>query len=312
MNRLYTNERFLEHKTGNHPESAKRLTSVVNRLSGTDLWKAFHHPTWQPATVEDLSRLHAAQHIDRVRQYAESGGGRIEADTMVSAKSYDVACLAAGAVCDAVTHVVGAAEPQPAFCLCRPPGHHAKPNGPMGFCLFNNIAIGARLATERLELERVLIVDWDVHHGNGTQDAFWKDPRVHFLSIHRWPFYPGSGSKDETGADRGKGTIKNLPIAFGTSRKEYRDRFTQALESMADALRPELVLLSAGFDTHRLDPIGSLGLETEDFAWLTQLVRDVARTHCSSRLVSVLEGGYNTDVLPDCVETHMRVLAGRA
>lgn len=310
MPRLYTSPRFLAHETGDHPESPLRLSSVTEKLEQTDIWKAFERPTWQPATVDQLGLVHDRQYITQVEAYAGTGGGKIEADTLVSSASFEVGLLAAGAVCDAVEHVVGSPQPEPAFCLVRPPGHHAKPGGAMGFCLFNNVAIGALLAIRKLELERIMIVDWDVHHGNGTQEAFWTDPHVHFLSIHRWPFYPGTGSIEETGEGPGKNTIRNLPIPFGTSRADYRTVFTRTLEAMADRVRPQLVLLSAGFDAHARDPIGSLGLETEDYAWLTQSVCDVAKTHCNQRLVSVLEGGYNTEVLPECVETHMRALAG--
>jgi acetoin utilization deacetylase AcuC-like enzyme len=182
----------------------------------------------------------------------------------------------------------------------------------MGFCLFNNIAVGARMALAELQLDRVLIVDWDVHHGNGTQDEFWTDPQVGFLSIHRYPFYPGTGAADETGAGRGLGTTLNLPIKFGTSRQDYLKRFEDELTAFADQLKPQLVLVSAGFDSHREDPIGSLGLEVEDFRPLTRIVLNVARTHAGGRLVSVLEGGYNVDRLAESVEAHLEELLADA
>jgi acetoin utilization deacetylase AcuC-like enzyme len=178
----------------------------------------------------------------------------------------------------------------------------------MGFCLFNNVACAARVATAELGLDRVLIVDWDVHHGNGTQDTFWTDPRVGFLSIHRWPFYPGTGDADETGSGPGLGLTMNLPVQYGTPRSDFIARFRSALEHFADRLRPQLVLISAGFDAHRADPIGSLELETEDFETLSDLVIEVARVHAGGRVVSTLEGGYNTTVLPDCMEAHLRKL----
>jgi acetoin utilization deacetylase AcuC-like enzyme len=178
----------------------------------------------------------------------------------------------------------------------------------MGFCLFNNIAIAAAVACGELELDRVLVVDWDVHHGNGTQDMFYADSRVGFFSIHRWPFYPGTGAADETGTADGLGATRNLPVTFGTTRAAYLDRFRREFEDFASRVRPQLVLVSAGFDSHREDPIGSLGLEVEDFAELTRVVRDVAAVHAQGRIVSMLEGGYNPPVLAECVETHLRGL----
>ena len=175
----------------------------------------------------------------------------------------------------------------------------------MGFCLFNNIAIGAKEAIAAHQLDRVLIVDWDVHHGNGTQDMFWTDEQVGFLSIHRWPFYPGSGKGDETGSGQGLGTTRNLPIEYGTSRADYLAQFTTELADFASRVKPQLVLVSAGFDAHRQDPIGSLQLETEDFAELTQVVKQIAAEHAGGRLISVLEGGYHPARLAESVGLHL-------
>jgi acetoin utilization deacetylase AcuC-like enzyme len=178
----------------------------------------------------------------------------------------------------------------------------------MGFCLFNSVAIAARAAIAEHALDRVLIVDWDVHHGNGTQDIFYADEQVGFFSAHRWPFYPGTGEADETGTAAGLGATHNLPVLFGTSREKYCDHFRLELENFAARIRPQLVLISAGFDAHREDPIGSLGLEVEDFAALTEIVRDVAAVHAAGRIVSVLEGGYNPTRLAECVVAHLRSL----
>lgn len=257
--------------------------------------------------MERLARVHKPEYAAKVEEFAKKKGGRIEADTVVSDASYDVALLAAGAVADAVDRVLRG-EDKNALCLVRPPGHHALERDAMGFCLFNNVAIGAKVAIAEHELDHVLIVDWDVHHGNGTQDTFWHDPQVGFLSVHRWPFYPGSGDSDETGSGPGLGTTVNLPIHFGTERKDYLSHFTAALEKFADKLRPQLVIISAGFDAHRDDPVGSLGLEIEDFATLSQAVKKVADAHAKGRIVSVLEGGYNPGVLAGCVEVHLKEL----
>jgi acetoin utilization deacetylase AcuC-like enzyme len=238
---------------------------------------------------------------------AARGGGRLDPDTAVSPASFDVARLAAGAACDAVDRVL-AGEDKTALCLVRPPGHHALPERAMGFCLFSNVAIAASVARDEHGLDRVMIVDWDVHHGNGTQDVFYTDEQVGFFSAHRWPFYPGTGDTDETGTGAGLGATVNLPIAFGTPRQAYRKSFANDLEKFAARFRSQLILVSAGFDSHRADPIGSLGLEVEDFAELTKIVRDVASVHADGRVVSVLEGGYNPPVLAECVDAHLRGL----
>jgi acetoin utilization deacetylase AcuC-like enzyme len=175
----------------------------------------------------------------------------------------------------------------------------------MGFCLFNNVAVGARLAIEEMELDRVLIVDWDVHHGNGTQTTFWEDGQVGYLSIHRSPFYPGTGAADEVGAGAGYGTTLNIPVKFGTPRGEYLAMFASAIERFADLIKPQLVLISAGFDGHRNDPLGSLGLESEDFGTLTRTVLNIAATYANGRVVSVLEGGYSPFSLAESVEYHL-------
>jgi acetoin utilization deacetylase AcuC-like enzyme len=307
MTLLYYDDRFLDHQTGTHPERAERLTQVMRHLERQSLVGKCRRVDWQPATLDRLARVHRPEYVAVVEQFAKCGGGRIEADTVVSDASYDVACLAAGAVADAVDRVIRGEEKN-AFCLIRPPGHHALERGAMGFCLFNHAAIAARVATAEHQLDRVLIVDWDVHHGNGTQDTFWADPQVGFFSIHRWPFYPGTGDADETGSGAGLGTTVNLPIHFGIERKDYLARFTTALEKFADKLRPQLVIISAGFDAHRDDPVGSLGLEIEDYPALTQTVQRIADTHAGGRIVSLLEGGYNPGVLAGCVEVHLQEL----
>lgn len=305
MTLLYTDPIFLKHITGKHPERPERLVQVVRQLERTGLDKQCERPEWEPVSPERLARVHSPDYATSVEVFCKHGGGRIEEDTAVSPDSYDVALRAAGAVCDAVDRVVQG-KGRSALCLVRPPGHHALEKSAMGFCLFNNVAIGARLATSELQLDRVLVVDWDVHHGNGTQETFWRDGQVGFLSIHRSPFYPGTGDEDETGAGPGLGMTVNLPTRFETPRAEFISNFRNALEKFADKVRPQLVLISAGFDAHRDDPIGSLGLEIEDFEKLTEIVLEIAKTHASGRVVSVLEGGYNTGVLAGCVEVHLK------
>ncbi len=310
MTLLYSHPLFEQHQTGRHPEQPARLQAVLEGLSATGLTSQCSQQEWLPATPTELGRLHAAEYIAHIESFCQRGGGRLDADTAVSEQSYAAATLAAGAVQDAVRRVV-AGEATTAFVACRPPGHHALAGSAMGFCLFGNVALGAKLAIEELGLDRVLVVDWDVHHGNGTQDFFYTDEQVGFFSAHRYPFWPGSGAADETGSGAGLGATRNLPIAFGTSRDRILSQFARELGDFADRIQPQLVLVSAGFDAHRLDPIGSLGLETEDFSYLTSAVLDIAAAHASGRMVSVLEGGYHLEALTDSAVVHVQELLDR-
>lgn len=309
---LFTDPRMLEHiPSPAHPERPERLRAIIRHLERTGIARHCVSKKIRPATDEELLRVHSAAHIAMVNTFAALGGGQIEVDTWVSPSSPLAARLAAGAVVDAVSTVIEGPDRR-AFCAVRPPGHHARPSEPMGFCLFGNVAVAAADAVERIGVNRVLIVDWDVHHGNGTQEMFYEDPRVAFLSIHRYPFYPGSGAADETGTGRGLGMTRNIPIAFGTPRRQFLAAFRSSLEAMADKVRPELVILSAGFDAHAEDPVGNLGLEIEDFEEMTREVLQVAETHSGGRLVSVLEGGYNVSILAGCVASHLQAMGAEA
>jgi len=310
MTLLYTARLFRDHETGAHPERAERIGRIEGRLKQAGLTIQCRQPTWEPVSRQRLARVHAPEYIDEVRALAKSGGGDLDGDTVVGPASYEVALSAAGAVCDAVERLVRGEDTQ-ALCIVRPPGHHALARRGMGFCIFNNVAVAAHLAIGELGLDSVLIVDWDVHHGNGTQATFWEEPRVGFLSIHRWPFYPGTGREDEVGGGAGVGTTRNLPVPFGISRNDYVSLFGDALGQFAARLKPQLVLVSAGFDAHRRDPVGSLGLESEDFAPLTRRVLDAAGQFASGRLVSVLEGGYDPQSNAECIEVHLAEMLQR-
>lgn len=307
MTILYSDPRFQEHLTGRHPESPQRLVAIHEHLAQHKLGERCKKGEFTFAAKEQLQTIHTAAHVSRVEDFVAAGGGRIEQDTVCSPKSWDAARLAAGASISAVDAVLKGTD-KTALCLVRPPGHHALAGSPMGFCLFNNVAIAAKHAIVNHKLQRVLIVDWDVHHGNGTQDIFYRDEQVYFLSSHRFPFYPGSGEANETGAGAGVGTKFNLPLAYGIARKEFLTRFETKLTQAAEKCRPELILLSAGFDAHKEDPVGSLSLETEDFGKLTDLVRHFAQTYCGGKLVSLLEGGYNTQRLAESVGLHLERL----
>lgn len=310
MTLFYYDPIVLEHETGAHPENATRLRTVMTRLEQQQVLQGMIRPEWESASDDQLRRVHSEKSIRNICDAVDEGGGRLDADTVVSPKSWQAATRGSGAACDAVRRVL-AGEDRDAFCLMRPPGHHAMNDYAMGFCLVNHVAVAAQAAIDEFGLSRVMIIDWDVHHGNGTQATFYDRPDVAFLSMHRFPFYPGSGAKDETGQGAGLGTTVNLPIEFGTSRQAQISKFRNETEAMADRFRPELLLLSAGFDSHRDDPIGSLSLESEDFVTLTDIVLGIADTHCHGRVVSLLEGGYNPTALAECVQLHLERLKTR-
>ncbi len=305
---LYLDDRFVDHDTGNHPECADRIRQV-NKALREHGWlqrtKAMHG--WAACDDSVVQRIHQPSYLRKIEQACANGGGRIEADTVIGRESFAVAKHAAGAVVDAVDRVLQGEDTR-AFCAVRPPGHHALAAAPMGFCLINNVAVAAKHAVARHRLDRVLIIDFDVHHGNGTQDVFYDDPNVLFLSMHRYPFYPGTGEAAETGTGVGLGTKKNIPIQYGTPRKRIIDSFERGCEDLVGKFKPQLILLSAGFDAHRSDPVGDLGLEAEDYIELTKIVVHAAEVSSQGRVVSMLEGGYNLEWLPKCVEAHLNAL----
>ncbi len=305
---LFTDRRMIDHRTPKpHPERPERLQAILRQLE-----RAGYHNTCpsfpvREATIEELGRVHSPEYLAEVFRLESEGGGMLDPDTWLLPGSVLAARLAAGAAVEAVSYVMD--EPgRRALCLVRPPGHHARPASGMGFCIYANVAVAAADALERLELGRVLIVDFDVHHGNGTQEIFYESSRVGFLSIHRYPFYPGTGARDETGSGPGLGSIANIPVLYGTPLAEYHAAFRAGLEKLADRIRPELVLISAGFDAHAEDPVGDLGLEVEDFEILTKEIVSIAETHAGGRIVSVLEGGYNVPILAGCVVAHLDAL----
>ncbi len=309
MTSLYYHDIFLKHNTGaSHPESPRRLESVLEHLKVSGLWDRFYVKVPRKATEEDVALIHRREHIRYVKEIAQRGGGQLDPDTVVSADSYEAALYAAGAVIEAVDAVM-ASKIKNAFCMVRPPGHHATPDRGMGFCLFNNIAIATKHLLVRHHLNRVLIVDWDCHHGNGTQEVFYEEPKVFFISLHRWPFYPGTGSWEEKGRGPGTGFTLNVPLAWNTSREEYLKVFEKIIRTEAKAFSPEFVLISAGFDAYVADPIAGLGLEPADFGRLTELVVELANKTASGRIVSCLEGGYSLDSLPICVKHHLEALS---
>lgn len=304
---IYRDNVFTQHDTGKHPECVARIERVNAMLEANQWTTRATCPEWEAASRASIEKVHKTVYYDQLKTWCDAAAGRIEADTVVSRGSWEAASRAAGAAIDSVQRVVRGEDAR-AFCAIRPPGHHALASGPMGFCLFNNVAIAAHAALAS-GLSRVMIVDWDVHHGNGTQDVFWEDGRVAFFSIHRSPFYPGTGKADETGSRAGLGWIANAPVPADITLDSFLDAFKRGVETLADNVRPELILVSAGFDAHRTDPVGSLCLVDQDFGTLTKIVKEIAATHCQGRIVSLLEGGYHLDHLPMSVSAHLEELA---
>jgi len=300
----YVHPSFLDHDTGlGHPESALRLRAIDTVLKRPEFTGVIKKEAPR-ANIDQIRLIHTQPHIDDVfKAIPKLGHANLDADTVISPASGEAALHAAGAVCAAVDAVF-AKETDNAFCGVRPPGHHATPDASMGFCVFNNIAIAAQHARKRHGINRVAIVDFDVHHGNGTQAAFYKNPEVLYASTHQHPLYPGTGLTRETGV----GNIFNVPLAPGSGSAEFRAAMRDKIVPAVDAFHPELVLVSAGFDAHRDDPLASLNLIEEDYAWVTRELLTLAKHHAGGRLVSALEGGYNLEALADSVAAHVREL----
>lgn len=300
---------YLKHDTGAHPERAARLTAVMAHLEKTGMLTKVEVIRPRPATVAEVALVHDEDYIRSVEAKAKAGGGWLDMDTYLSPASYEVALYAAGGVITGVEKVMEGSL-NSAFALVRPPGHHAGVSRAAGFCIFNNVAIAARYALKKYRLERVAIVDFDVHHGNGTQDIFYREPAVLYFSTHQYPFYPGTGRVDEVGEGTGRGHIVNMPLPAMSGDEAFLRAYNEVFVPVASIFKPELVLASAGYDAHWADDISMAQLSVGGYAQIVGMIKKVAEESCQGRTVFALEGGYNTESLSACIKATLEVLLG--
>ncbi len=299
---------YLEHDTRDHVENAQRLVVTTAYIQEAFKGKLYNLSP-RPATLEEISAVHAREYILHLREQINKGGGWLDPDTVTSPRSYDAAIYAAGGAITAVDAVLNR-QVDCAFALVRPPGHHATCWQAMGFCLFNNIAIAAKYALANFDIKRILIVDFDVHHGNGTQDTFYADPHVLYFSTHQYPLFPGTGTIDQTGTKQGEGFTVNVPLLAGWGDEEYQAVFEDILAPIARRFEPQLIMVSAGYDAHWADPLAQMQVSVSGFARLVEILKTLADMFCQGRLVLVLEGGYHLEALSLSVGATLAVLSG--
>jgi acetoin utilization deacetylase AcuC-like enzyme len=308
---ILKNDLFLEHIPDfNHVESPDRLRVIYEQLEQPPLSELFLYPDFPPASVDILELNHSKDHLMRVAGTAGKAFSSLDPDTQASPKSFDAACLAAGAVTGGMEMIMRG-EADNGFALVRPPGHHAEANRAMGFCLFNNVAIGARYGLKHLGLERIAIIDWDLHHGNGTQNSFYTTNQVLYISTHAYPYYPGSGSLGEVGAGEGEGFTVNVPLSGGQDDRAFARIFKEIVVPVTRQYRPDFILISAGFDTYFGDPLGTMAVTQQGYACMTRQIVDLAAEICAGRLLVVLEGGYNLRGLRDGILAVLAELSGQ-
>ena len=301
--------RYLSHQTGaGHPERPARLSNAITHLERQRWFSRLERIDPVFCDRHWIETIHSSSYIDRAQIACSSGIGYIDTpDVAVSDSSFEIAMLASGGAL-AIADSVMQGTVKNGFAMIRPPGHHAEHDTALGFCLFNNVAITARYLQQNYHLEKILIVDWDVHHGNGTQHSFEQDPSVFYMSLHQYPHYPGTGSYSETGTGAGKGATLNCPMSAGFGDLEYRQAFEDIILPAARAFKPDAVLLSAGFDAHTADPLGNINLSTEFYRWMTSELMEIAEQYSGGRLISLLEGGYDLNALADCISVHVETL----
>ena len=307
---IVKDDRYLNHKTGSfHPESHQRLEAIYDMLEEPDVTGVFQEVRARRAERDELLLIHSPAYVDRVAATEGKEHSSLDPDTSTSPGSYEAALFAAGGLCQAISDVISG-ELDNAFALVRPPGHHAEKDRAMGFCLFNNVAIGAKYAQEFHNLKRILVVDWDLHHGNGTQHSFEDDDSILYFSTHQYPYYPGTGAFEQTGTGKGEGFTVNVPLSTGHGDGEYLYVFEKILKPIALEFNPDLILVSAGFDIYKDDPLGGMLVTPNGFAGLTRSVVNIANECCNGKVVATLEGGYNLDGLRDSVKTVLKELSG--
>ncbi|CAK8715294.1 MAG: Acetoin utilization deacetylase AcuC [Candidatus Electronema aureum] len=296
---IYKDDLFLQHQPGyGHPESPDRLRVIYDALDKENIGSRFVYPQFRPVSAETLQLNHSEDLVRRVTATQGHALMALDPDTHTSPRSNEAACLAVGALTDGIASIVRR-EIDNAFCLVRPPGHHAERENAMGFCLYNNVAVAARWAMQELGLQRIMIIDWDLHHGNGTQESFHEMNEVLYLSVHKYPYYPGTGSALENGTDKGEGYTVNVPLPGGQGDFEYARIFNELIVPVARQYQPELILISCGFDICKGDPLGDMRVTPEGIAYMTRKMVEVAEEVSGGRLLVTLEGGYNLDSMRD-------------